>query len=205
MYISQSGSFYNQYKALIAEDMQGFFDYVVNFKFPLRNELSETARNFLTKRGVWYDGRSVDISAFETALSLRGITLSEAQRRFFAEFSGTQTCSIGGWQFPSLEEVLKYLKHDKNRIRSEKIIGENFVSCGIVHYYIDTDGIIYYNSIPLGRTTLECIDNLCCWATTCRWTVSNKDDQSWWDDFVHDNGHNIILQKPYCIIKAYTE
>ncbi len=164
-YLSEDGKFYNQEHKLLAENTEGFLDYITAVEYDYHHEISERTYKMLRHFG-WYEGRHIDTTEFEARLAQRRITLSESQRNFFAEFSGLDfTFSGDVWGFFSVNAPDGAYKFMATAHRDGKIVGHNVIQCGQTMgspLYINSDGIIScFGAVAEGRTTMECIHHLC--------------------------------------------
>ena len=164
-FISEQGRFYNQNHKLIAENEEGFLDYISTVEYDYHPETTQRTYNMLRYFG-WYEGRHIDTTAFEQELNRRGIELSKKQLDFFGEFSGLYfSFDSDCWYFDSLEEILTkdkyYVEQSSNNDKNQYKI----IYCGGTMggpLAVDPNGIINcFWGIPRGRTTMECINHLC--------------------------------------------
>lgn len=163
LYISSDGKFYDHKHELIAENEEKFFDYLLSVEFDFHPIIKECVYNALTEAG-WYEGRSVDITEFCNELSKLNIFLSKEQLDFIKEFSGitVNPDSERCW-FLSPEEILKNIKSENEISSDERKHSEcliRAVDTMDFSYYIDSKGILNARGIPIGRTTMECINHL---------------------------------------------
>ena len=173
-FISEQGRFYNQNHKLIAENEEGFLDYISTVEYDYHPETTQRTYNMLRYFG-WYEGRHIDTTAFEQELNRRGIELSKKQLDFFGEFSGLYfSFDSDCWYFDSLEEILTkdkyYVEQSSNNDKNQYKI----IYCGGTMggpLAVDPNGIINcFWGIPQGRTTMECINSLCEGVSEdCKW------------------------------------
>ena len=163
IFISSDGKFFNHKHELIAENEEDFFDFLLTVEYDFHPTIKESVYNVLREAG-WYEGRCVDITALCNELSRRNIVLSNEQLDFIKEFSGitVNPDSERCW-FLSPEEILNNIKSENEisgdeRKHSECLI--RAVDTMDFPYYIDSKGILNARGIPIGRTTMECINHL---------------------------------------------
>ena len=114
----------------------------------------------------WYEGRHIDTTAFEQEMNRRGIELSKEQLDFFAEFSGLYfSFDRDFWSFDSLEEILTKSEYYAEPFPNDGKSPYKIIYCGNTvggPLAVAPNGIInFFWGIPQGRTTMECINNLC--------------------------------------------
>ena len=178
-FISEQGRFYNQDHKLIAENMDQFAEYITTVEYDYHPKTTQRTYDMLRFFG-WYEGRHIDTTAFEQELNRRGIELSKEQLDFFAEFSGLDfNFDSDCWYFDSLEVILTkdeyYAEHSSNDEKNQYKI----IYCGGTMggpLAVDGEGIIqFFYAIPQGRTTMECINNLCESVNRdCKWIAPNQ-------------------------------
>lgn len=163
LYLSEKGKFYDQEHTLLADSEENFFDYLTTVEFDFHPVITGRTYEMLRFFG-WYKGRHIDTTEFNRKMLERGIELTQKQLDFLAEFSGLRFSFKGfyyNWWFYSLDELLNseafgdcggYDKEER-----ALICGDSFDSGEPLS--IDPEGIIS-EWFPLGRTTMECIDNL---------------------------------------------
>lgn len=178
-FISEQGRFYNQDHKLIAENMDQFAEYITTVEYDYHPKTTQRTYDMLRFFG-WYEGRHIDTTAFEQELNRRGIELSKEQLDFFAEFSGLDfNFDSDCWYFDSLEVILTkdeyYAEHSSNDEKNQYKI----IYCGGTMggpLAVDPSGIInFFWGFPQGRTTMECINNLCESVNRdCKWIAPNQ-------------------------------
>ena len=180
-FISEQGKFYNQDHKLIAENIEDFAEYVTTVEYDYHPEITQRTYDMLRFFG-WYEGRHIDTTAFEQEMNRRGIELSKEQLDFFAEFSGLCfSFSSDFWCFDSLEGILA---EDKYYVEQSSNDGKNpykIIYCGDTMggpLAVDPSGIInFFWGFPQGRTTMECINNLCEGVSEdCKWIAPGQDN-----------------------------
>lgn len=169
LFISEDGHFWNKNNELIAENEEGFFDYLVSVEYDFHPVIAERTYEMLRHFG-WYEDRHIDVTDFDSTIKKQGITLSKQQLDFLSEFSGLDANIIPNdydWFFFTLDEILEY-----GEIRyTDKIYGGSIAMCesllkigvasGENSLYLSSDGRIFTDLYyPLGRTALECINRL---------------------------------------------
>ncbi len=166
LYMSEYGRFYNKDHILLAKNEEDFFDFLTTVEYDFHPVINERVYDVLRKAG-WYEGRHIDITDFNNEMKKRSITLSKAQLDFLSEFSGIGfSCKSEYCNFYSLNEILN---------DCDFVLDEYGDYCLMVikdvgsPYYIDSHGIIDgIGDLPLGRTTMECINHLVkntfCWS-----------------------------------------
>lgn len=173
IYVSTDGKFYDNKHNLIAANEEDFFDYLLSVEFDFHPVIKECVYDALRKAG-WYEGRCVDITELNAKFNECNIFLSKAQLDFLREFSGiTVKDDSNGYKcrFLSAKKILNdQLPNCNNNGRRR----DDYSLCVIVSdaadfsYYLKPNGIITFCGIPLGRTTMECINhvikNLFCWS-----------------------------------------
>ncbi|MBD5129553.1 MAG: hypothetical protein HDT43_06480 [Ruminococcaceae bacterium] len=180
-FISEHGKFYNQDHKLIAEDMDGFTEYITTVEYDYHPEITQRTYDMLRFFG-WYEGRHIDTTEFEREMNRRGIKLSEKQLEFFAEFSGLIFMfDSDHWYFDTLEIILtkeKYYAEPSNAANEYKTIYCGGTMGGPLA--VNPDGIInFFWGLPQGRTTMECINHLCeSVSENCKWLAPNRDDET---------------------------
>lgn len=180
-FISEQGKFYNQDHKLIAGNMEEFAEYITTVEYDYHPETTQRTYDMLRFFG-WYEGRHIDTTAFEQEVNRRGIELSKEQLDFFGEFSGLYfSFDSLFWCFDSLEEILT---KDKYYVEESSNIDKNqykIIYCGVfgdLPIAITPNGIInLFWAIPQGRTTMECINNLCESVNKdCKWRAPKKNN-----------------------------
>ena len=180
-HISEQGKFYNQDHKLIAENIEDFAEYITTVEYDYHPKTTQRTYDMLRFFG-WYEGRHIDTTAFEQELNRRGIELSKEQLDFFGEFSGLYfNFDSDCWYFYSLEQILeqnKIIDHVLEKRNSRK---HPTVLCGKTMggpLAVDGNGIIqFFYAYPQGRTTMECINNLCEGVSEdCKWIAPGQDN-----------------------------
>ena len=164
-HISEQGKFYNQYHKLIAENIEDFAEYVTTVEYDYHPEITKRTYDMLRFFG-WYEGRHIDTTAFEQEMNRRGIKLSKEQLDFFAEFSGLYfSFDRDFWSFDSLEEILTKSEYYAEPFPNDVKSPYKIIYCGNTMggpLAVAPNGIInFFWGFPQGRTTMECINNLC--------------------------------------------
>lgn len=178
-FISEQGRFYNQDHKLIAENMDQFAEYITTVEYDYHPKTTQRTYDMLRFFG-WYEGRHIDTTAFEQELNRRGIKLSKEQLDFFAEFSGLDfNFDSDCWYFYSLEQILEQNKIIDHVLEKRNPRKHPTVLCGDTMggpLAVDGEGIIqFFYAIPQGRTTMECINNLCESVNRdCKWIAPNQ-------------------------------
>ncbi len=181
LFISEHGKFYNQEHKPIAEDMDGFTEYITTVEYDYHPEITQRTYDMLRFFG-WYEGRHIDTTEFEQELNRRGIKLSEKQRDFFAEFSGLRfSFDCDEWYFDSLEVILtkeQYYAEPSNAVNEYKTIYCGGTMGGPLA--VNPNGIInFFWGFPQGRTTMECINHLCeSVSENCKWLSPNHENET---------------------------
>ncbi len=181
-YISERGKFYNQNHKLIAENEEEFFDYIATVEYDFHPEIKQRTYDMLRFFG-WHEDRCVDTTEFENTLKQFGIELSKKQLDFFREFSGLAfTFNDYEWSFATLEEIKEKGKYAKPESHNDNKIFYSVVWCGRTEggsLAVDSEGIILSRfAIPLGRTTMECVNHLCEGVPkSSKWVVPNQDEE----------------------------
>ena len=180
-FISEQGRFYNQDHKLIAENVEGFAEYITTIEYDYHPETTQRTYDMLRFFG-WYEGRHIDTTAFEQEMNRRGIELSKEQLDFFSEFSGLYFMfDSDHWYFSSLEEILTkdeyYAEQSSNYDKNQHRI----IYCGGTMggpLAVDPSGIInFFWGFPQGRTTMECINHLCEGVSEdCKWIAPKQDN-----------------------------
>ena len=180
-HISEQGKFYNQDHKLIAENIEDFAEYITTVEYDYHPKTTQRTYDMLRFFGC-YEGRHIDTTAFEQELNRRGIELSKEQLDFFGEFSGLYfNFDSDCWYFYSLEQILeqnKIIDHVLEKRNSRK---HPTVLCGKTMggpLAVDGNGIIqFFYAYPQGRTTMECINNLCEGVSEdCKWIAPGQDN-----------------------------
>ncbi len=180
-HISEQGKFYNQDHKLIAENMDQFAEYVTTVEYDYHPKTTQRTYDMLRFFG-WYEGRHIDTTAFEQELNRRGIELSKEQLDFFAEFSGLDfNFDSDCWYFYSLEQILEQNKIIDHVLEKRNPRKHPTVLCGKTMggpLAVDGNGIIqFFYAYPQGRTTMECINNLCEGVSEdCKWIAPGQDN-----------------------------
>lgn len=178
-FISEQGKFYNQDHKLIAENIEDFAEYITTVEYDYHPKTTQRTYDMLRFFG-WYEGRHIDTTAFEQELNRRGIELSKEQLDFFAEFSGLDfNFDSDCWYFYSLEQILEQNKIIDHVLEKRNPRKHPTVLCGDTMggpLAVDGEGIIqFFYAIPQGRTTMECINNLCESVNRdCKWIAPNQ-------------------------------
>lgn len=164
LYISSDGKFYDHKHELIAENEEEFFDFLLLVEYDFHPVIKESVYTVLREAG-WYEGRCVDVTAFSN--EQRNIVLSNAQLDFIREFSGiTVNPDYERCRFLSVDEILESMPIYNSEFKTDidthnhgeypvKVVNTMDFPC-----YIDPNGILKARGIPLGRTTMECINHL---------------------------------------------
>ncbi len=180
-HISEQGKFYNQDHKLIAENMDQFAEYITTVEYDYHPKTTQRTYDMLRFFG-WYEGRHIDTTAFEQELNRRGIELSKEQLDFFAEFSGLDfNFDSDCWYFYSLEQILEQNKIIDHVLEKRNPRKHPTVLCGKTMggpLGVDGNGIIqFFYAYPQGRTTMECINNLCEGVSEdCKWIAPGQDN-----------------------------
>lgn len=153
---------------MIAETKEDLFDYLTTVEFDFHPEIRQRTYDMLKHVG-WYPGRRAYMSEFDLKMKQRGIELTKEQFDFLSEFSGLQFIfKSDSWCFWSLDDILNNYKPlfiGAKRQRNAMIVGENIFQCGNTmgsDIYLCENGILATGSQhPLGRTTMECVNQLC--------------------------------------------
>lgn len=161
-FISEQGKFYNQDHKLIAENTEDFLEYITTVEYDFHPEIKQRTYDMLRFFG-WYEGRHIDTAEFEKEMDRRGIELSKKQLDFFSEFSGLYfSFDSDCWGFDTLDEILtkdKYYAEPSSPCKYKTVLCGKTMGGPIA---VDGEGIIRsFYAIPLGRTTMECINYLC--------------------------------------------
>lgn len=178
-FISEQGKLYNQDHKLIAENTEDFLEYITTVEYDFHPEIKQRTYDMLRFFG-WYEGRHIDTTTFEREMNRRGIELSKKQLDFFSEFSGLYfSFDSDCWGFDTLDEILtkdKYYAEPSSPCEYKTILCGKTMGGPIA---IDGDGIIKsFYAIPLGRTTMECINHLCEGVSEdCEWIAPGQGDQ----------------------------
>lgn len=181
-FISDHGKFYNQDHKLIAEDMDGFTQYISTVEYDYHPEITQRTYDMLRFFG-WYEGRHIDTTEFEREMNRRGIELSEKQRDFFAEFSGLRfSFDCDEWYFYSLEQIMAQEKIIDRFLEKTNPRKYKTLLCGNTMggpLAVDGDAIIqFFYAYPQGRTTMECINHLCeNVSKDYKWLAPNHEDE----------------------------
>ncbi len=166
LYMSEYGRFYNKDHILLAKNEEDFFDFLTTVEYDFHPVIKERIYDVLRKAG-WYEGRCIDITDFNNKMKERNIILSKPQLVFLSEFSGIGfSCGSEYCKFYSLNEIINNCdfvldEYDNYSLMVIENVGQP--------YYIDSSGIIDgIEDMPLGRTTMECINHLVkntfCWS-----------------------------------------
>lgn len=180
-HISEQGKFYNQDHKLIAENIEDFAEYITTVEYDYHPKTTQRTYDMLRFFG-WYEGRHIDTTAFEQELNRRGIELSKEQLDFFAEFSGLDfDFDSDCWYFYSLEQILEQNKIIDHVLEKRNPRKHPTVLCGKTMggpLAVDGNGIIqFFYAYPQGRTTMECINNLCEGVSEdCKWIAPGQDN-----------------------------
>ena len=180
-HISEQGKFYNQDHKLIAENIEDFAEYITTVEYDYHPKTTQRTYDMLRFFG-WYEGRHIDTTAFEQELNRRGIELSKEQLDFFAEFSGLDfNFDSDCWYFYSLEQILEQNKIMDHVLEKRNPRKHPTVLCGKTMggpLAVDGNGIIqFFYAYPQGRTTMECINNLCEGVSeNCKWIAPGQDN-----------------------------
>ena len=180
-HISEQGKFYNQDHKLIAENIEDFAEYITTVEYDYHPKTTQRTYDMLRFFG-WYEGRHIDTTAFEQELNRRGIELSKEQLDFFAEFSGLDfNFDSDCWYFYSLEQILEQNKIIDHVLEKRNPRKHPTVLCGKTMggpLAVDGNGIIqFFYAYPQGRTTMECINNLCEGVSEdCKWIAPGQDN-----------------------------
>ncbi len=172
IYVSSDGKFYDHKHKLIAVNEEYFFDYLLSVEFDFHPVIKECVYDALRKAG-WYEGRCIDIAELNDKYKEFNIFLSKAQLDFLKEFSGITVKDDSNdykCRFLSAKKILNdHLPNSNNNgcMRDDYslcVIGSDAADFS---YYLEPNGIITFCGIPLGRTTMECINHvikdLFCW------------------------------------------
>lgn len=166
IYMSSDGKFYDHKHELIAGNEEEFFDFLLSVEFDFHPIIKESVYTVLRKAG-WYEGRCVDVTAFSNELYRRNIVLSNAQLNFIREFSGiTVNPYSERCRFLSLNEILENMPIYNSEFKTDMDTHNHseypltVVNTMDFPCYIDPNGILKARGIPLGRTTMECINHL---------------------------------------------
>lgn len=180
-FISEQGKYYKQDHKLIAENMDQFAEYITTVEYDYHPKTTQRTYDMLRFFG-WYEGRHIDTTAFEQELNRRGIELSKEQLDFFAEFSGLDfNFDSDCWYFYSLEQILEQNKIIDHVLEKRNPRKHPTVLCGKTMggpLAVDGNGIIqFFYAYPQGRTTMECINNLCEGVSEdCKWIAPGQDN-----------------------------
>lgn len=156
-FLSEDGRFYTHKHMLIADNEESFFDHLMTVEFDYHPIIEERVYEVLRGAG-WYDGRRVDVSAFNEEMKRRGFLLSQAQLDFLSEFSGIGFyCKSEHHYIYSLEEILDNCEvlPDENGNPCIMDIGDSMGMPGALEY----NGLIGLDR-PWGRTPMECINSI---------------------------------------------
>lgn len=170
LYISEQGKFYNQDHKLIAENEEDFFDYLVTIEYDFHPEIPQRTYHILRYFG-WCESRHIDTTEFEQKMEKCGIEFTKAQLDFLSGFSDLYFSLPGvNWNFLSLNDILEhYTPMPVNPEKQSKVITKRAFTCGYDDggaLYLTSDGLIATSqNNPLGRTTMECVNHLCNYAT----------------------------------------
>lgn len=181
-FISEQGKFYNQDHKLISENIEGFAEYITTVEYDYHPEIKQRTYDMLRFFG-WYEGRHIDTTAFEQEMKRRGIELSKRQLDFFDEFSGLDFIFDSDvWYFYSLDQIMEQNKINDPVLEKTNPRKYQTVLCGKTMggpIAVDAEGIIrFFYAIPLGRTTMECINHLCEGVREeCKWIAPDQDNE----------------------------
>lgn len=157
IYISEDAKFYNDEHELISETENELLDYIAFVEYDFHPAIGERTYYLLKKAG-WYQGRKIDISKGLEELALRNIKLTAAQQDFLREFGGLY------FRFEDNNYDIEIYSAEQLTEDDEVLFeDENIITVGIKMsdtFGLDTNGILYENGYPLGRTMLEGINHL---------------------------------------------
>lgn len=182
LFISEHGYFYNQDHKLIAENIERFVEYITTVEYDFHPEIKQRTYDMLRFFG-WYEGRCVNTNKFELEMKQLGIELSGKQLEFFSEFS--DLCfmfSSDVWYFYSLDQIIEQKKIIDPVLEKNNPCKYKTILCGKTMggpLAVDGDGIIkIFYAYPKGRTTMECINNLCeSVSENCKWISPDQDNE----------------------------
>ena len=165
IYISEYGKYYNHNHDMIADSNELLFDYLSSTEYDFHPVIEERTFTILRSNG-WHENRYTDTSLFYRYMSDMGVVLTEKQLKVISEFNGLHCNSEAGYfEFYSINELcefeLEFLEeaewHGENIGRNVLEIGQS--SIGTI--CVDSNGVLLNSgSYPIGRTLMECIQNL---------------------------------------------
>lgn len=157
IYISEEGKFYNDSHKLIAQNQEELFDYIAFVEYDFHPVINEHTYLSLQKAG-WFKGRRLNIENGLKMLAEKNIELTQTQQDFLREYGGLY------FEFDDINYNIKIWTAEQlaedDEISFEK---EDIITVGIKMsdtFGLDLNGILYENTQPLGRTTMECINHL---------------------------------------------
>ena len=172
LFMNEVGEFFNSKTELIADNEEGFFEYLFNVEYDYHAPIMPQTLEILKNAG-WYEGRKTDISRLISKYQKEGITLSDAQIDFMQEFGGIKGNDSKDEEFEVCIEP-KYSKFRKSQpldskdlttYRTLNIVGnrENVdfllagtMGNGMVNFWISTDGRLFADQgVQMGRTIIE--------------------------------------------------
>ena len=172
LFMNEVGEFFNSKTELIADNEEGFFEYLFNVEYDYHAPIMPQTLEILKNAG-WYEGRKTDISRLISKYQKEGLTLSDAQIDFMQEFGGIKGNDSNDEEFevciePKYSEFRKSQPLDSKDLttyRTLNIVGnrENVdfllagtMGNGMANFWISTDGRLFADQgVQMGRTIME--------------------------------------------------
>lgn len=171
-FMKENGEFFNSENELIADNEDGFFEYLFTVEYDYHTPIKQQTLEILKDAG-WFEGRKTDISGLISKYQKQGITLSDAQIAFMQEFGGIKGKGSHDEEFEICIEP-KYSIFEKSKPLDSKdltsynplnVVGNkenvDFLLAGttrndMVRFWISTDGRLFEDQgVQRGRSIME--------------------------------------------------
>lgn len=171
-FMNENGEFFNSKTELIADNEEGFFEYLFNVEYDYHVPIMPQTIEILKNAG-WYEGRKTDISRLISKYQKERIALSGAQIDFMQEFGGIKGKGANDEEFEVCIDP-KYSRFRKSKPLDPKdltsystlnVVGnkENVdfllagtMGNGMINFWISTDGRLFADQgVQMGRTIME--------------------------------------------------
>ena len=97
-YMDSAGSIFNQHKALIAENLNDFWNYIIEKEYDFHPVISDNVYNVLKQAG-WYEGRQGDIDPLLEECMEDDVFPTDIQIDFIREFGGIRGTDLNNTGF----------------------------------------------------------------------------------------------------------